>query len=261
VDSRHRIAVGFVSSLAAVLAAGAVLAGAAAARSSHKFTAPVSFQVTLDVNGSYSYNYTGVGVFEKRSITFSTQIPILYDVLMYASGKPPAFLRHASGLQRKLSLGVSGSWSIESGGQNAGDPCSAHGKLASGSTPLVAQGDYGKGDYDLVLQWGAGDNGDPFTYTGTHSGSDPCATQVGPWEDWVGGEVKDEAATFDAAVTIPQRALQQALRGHAPHFAVHLLPHGELRSTDCGTTPSVGVACTQSLNWTGRVVVRKGKKH
>jgi hypothetical protein len=76
----------------------------------------------------------------------------------------------------------------------------------------------------------------------------------------VGGQLDDELATFDATLTIPQSDLRSALKGGRPSIKVSLLPKGKLRSTDCGTTPSVGITCTQSLQWSGKVVIVKGPK-
>ena len=52
---------------------------------------------------------------------FATEVPILYDPLMYPSGKPPVFLRRVEGVQRQLTLGMGGSWSIQNGGPNTSD--------------------------------------------------------------------------------------------------------------------------------------------
>jgi hypothetical protein len=252
---KGRLRVGFGVTLAFALAAATP---ASQAKFPTVIKPPKMFALDLSVHGSYSYDYEASGISDKRSITFKTDVPIAYRVLMYAQGKPPSFFRKVVGLPHKLSLGLRGEWSIKVTGSNT-DDCQAGGGLASNKAPLTAKGDYGHHDYDMVLTFGVLDNNDPFTYTGTHQGSDPCASTVGPFGDWVTGELRDELATFDATLTVPQRDLQKALRGGRPGIDVHLLPNGGLRSKDCGTTADLGISCTQSLDWTGRVVVTKAK--
>jgi hypothetical protein len=246
--------------VAVVALTAAVAAGGAGARGHHR-PKPANFQLVLSLSGQYTYHYTAPGIDDQRFIKFKTDPTIAYNFAgLYPKGKPPKPLRHVFGVTPQISTGLNGSWNMAYSDTNSGDNCQVNGGLAEQqNAPLTGQGDYGSRDYDVVLHFAS--SGDPFKFTGTETSGDACSTD-NPWQDWALnlGIPKDPAAVFDAALTISQAKLRAALKGNRPSIDVHLLPKGHLESTDCGTTPDLGINCVQGLDWTGTVVVRKLKK-
>jgi hypothetical protein len=217
--------------------------------------APVRFRLALRLSGAYRSRLTAPDRTLVHTITFASEPIISYDVYLYPSGAPPAYLRAVNGVQRTLTSGLRGRWRVTATGP---DSCQASGALvdsSSGTSPLLATGHYRRRSYAVTLQ--AAPDADPFTYEGTHTGTDPCATSD-PWQDWalsIGQVRRDGATTFHVALTITQRELQAALRGRSASIPVRLTASGGLPSGDCGSSPSLGIICRQSLGWSGRVTV------
>ena len=222
--------------------------------------APVRFRLALHLSGGYRSRLTAPDHTLSRAITFASAPIISYDVYLYPSGAPPAYLRAVNGVQRTLTSGLRGRWSVVATGT---DSCQAGGALvdsSSGTSPLLAAGHYRRHAYAVTLQ--AAPDADPFTYEATHTGTDPCATSD-PWQDWalgVGHVRRDGATTFHVALTITQRELQSALRGRAPGIPVRMPASGGLPSGDCGSYPSLGIVCHESLGWSGRVSVSVARR-
>ncbi len=222
--------------------------------------APVKFRLTLRLSGGYVSHLTAPDHTVARSITFASAPAISYDVYLYPTGTPPSYLRTATGVQRSLTSGMRGDWSTDVTGAQA---CQAGGTLvdsSNGTSPLLATAQYRRHGYAVMLQ--AAPDAAPFSFGGTHAGSDPCAT-TDPWGDWVVsfGQVRDDgAATFHAALTLTQSQLQAAARGERVSIPVRLRPSGGLRSSDCGSVPLLGITCRQSLGWTGNVSVSRSRR-
>ena len=217
--------------------------------------APVRFRLALRLSGGYRSRLDAPGHTLARAITFASAPIIGYDVYLYPSGVPPAYLRAVTGVQRTLTSGLRGRWSVTATG-TAG--CEASGALvdsSSGTSPLLATGHYRRRGYGLTLQ--AAPDTDPFIYEGTHAGTDPCAT-TDPWQAWaldVGHVRHGGISTFHVGLTVTQRELESALHGASPSIPVGLPANGGLPSGDCGSSPSLGIVCRQSLRWSGRVTV------
>jgi hypothetical protein len=225
-------------------------------RPPQKPTGPVWFDLFLSLSGSYTYHYTAPSTDDQKFIDFTTgPRTIEYAVLMYPTGQPPKFLRNDVPSElTPFTLGLSGTWGETATGN--GDSCKVNGSLAEGQPQtLGAHASYGIRHYDLVLHFASGG----FTYTGTEPNANggPCST-TDPWHDWVPGPDSGQEVP-DAALTLPQAKLQAALRGAHPSIPVHL-PGWQVGSSDCGSTPDLGIACTQDLNWTGKVIIEKAKK-
>jgi hypothetical protein len=217
--------------------------------------APVRFRIALHLSGGYRSRLTAPDRTLVRAITFASAPIISYDVYLDPSGAPPSYLRAVNGVQRTLTSGLRGRWNVVATGT---DSCQASGALvdsSSGTAPLLAAGHYRRHGYAVTLE--AAPDPDPFAFEGTHTGTDPCATS-NPWQDWalaVGHVRRAGATTFHVALTITQRDLQSALRGRGPSIPVHMPASGGLPSGDCGSSPSLGIVCRQSLRWNGRVTV------
>jgi hypothetical protein len=221
--------------------------------------APIKFRLTLRLSGRYASKLTAPDRTVARSISFASAPAISYDIFLYPSGTPPAYVQTATGVQRSLTAGMRGRWSVEASGTQA---CQAGGTLVdstTGTSPLLATGQYRRHGYAVVLE--AAPDADPFTFQGTHTGSDSCATP-NPWDDWVVsfGHVRNHgAATFHVPLTLTQRQLRIAARGHRVSVPVHLPASAGLRSSDCGSSVPLAVTCHQSLGWTGHVTVSRSR--
>jgi hypothetical protein len=250
---------------AALMVAPATSSAAAGGDAGPKPPQPATFRVRIALGGEYRYQYSAkkgpaneqVNISDERVIHFFPSISYP-TVRLYSAGVPPASGRDVVAKEGTAPELV-GSWGIVYFDPTGEDSCQASGGLSPNpaSRPVLTA-HFASHRYALSVR--AVGSGHPFLYTSTEIGG-PCGVSD-PWSEWVvrNGVANQGVDTFTAGPSVSQRRLRAVGRGHPLILPVSLMPSEGLTSTDCGSAPSLQVACSQKLEWSGEVTISRAKR-